>query len=367
MSMKDRDQKADVLRYCVAKRWFPQLEVDVRPVRHVGNKLVLVTDLDVLAFIPDEFRGFRSVVFDCKTRAKESAVNRSMWLRGVLDLMRAEIGVCILKKTAIESDHKLSATELDIVLLADNEFNIYANATCSTYEGPVGASGDIDIWETFFSIQSKYSTLEPTFHFLRSEFWMQKDAASACRHVIANLQAVRGELDPAKNEHLSIACEMAALFALSLAKICNYVFKAYLHPKKQVDLDEAVKILIYGGRESYAHRNSLYKMLKQKEGTNSVIQDLSLPEWQRLIKLIRQLLDSPLDVARVPLILREVGFNYLRSPVDCRFASALCMEAPQAARFAVLIIGYIFKAGRLPDDFQKIIETQILDFMTNAD
>ena len=155
MSMKDRDQKAKALRYCVAKRWFPQLEVDVRPGRHVGKKAALVTDLDVLAFIPDEFLGFRGVVFDCKTRARESAVNRSMWLRGILDLMQADLGVCILKKSAIESDHKLAATELDIVLLAEDEFDIYANATCSQFDSPVGAIGEIDTWDAFFAIQSE--------------------------------------------------------------------------------------------------------------------------------------------------------------------------------------------------------------------
>ena len=362
--MKDRDQKAKALRYCVAKRWFPQLEIDVHPVRHVGKKVALVTDLDVLAFIPDEFRGFRAVVFDCKTGANESAVNRSMWLRGILDLMHAEIGVCILKKSAIESDHKLASAELDIVLLAEDEFNIYANATCSQFDSPVGASGDIDVWDALFAIPSKYPKLGPSINFLRSEFWMQKDIAGACRRVISNLHEVRAELDPAKEEHQCIACDMAALFAHSLAKICSHLFKAYLHPKSQVELDEAVKMLVYGGRASYEHRNSLYKLLKKPEGVNGAIKELSLPEWQRFIKLIRQLLDAPLEVARVPLILREVGFNHLRSTTDPSFASALCRESPQAARFAVLIVGYLFRAGRLPDEFRISVETEIVGFMS---
>ena len=98
--------------------------------------------------------------------------------------------------------------------------------------------------------------------------------------------------------------------------MCNYIFKAYLHPKNQVDLDEAVKMIIYGGRESYAHRNSLYKRLKQQNGAHAAIEELSLPEWERFIKLIRQLLDAPVDVARVPLILREVGFSQISGSVD---------------------------------------------------
>ena len=272
--------------------------------------------------------------------------------------------MCILAKSAIESDHKLAAMELDIVLLAEDEFDIYANATCSQFDKSVGASGDIDVWEDFFAIRSKYPTLQPSFDFLRSEFWMQKDVAAVCRRIIANLQEVRAELDPAKGEHQCVACDMAALFAHSLAKICNCLFKGYLHPKTHIDLDEAVKMLIYGGRESYAHRNSLYKLLSQQQRPNRTGEDLALPEWQRLIKLIRQLLDAPGDVARVPLILREVGFGYLNNPVDRSFATTLCREAPQAARFAVLIVGYLFRAGKLPDDFRRNIETDILALMS---
>ena len=365
MSMNDRDQKAKALRYCVAKRWFPQLEVAVRPGRQVKKKPALVTDLDVLAFIPDEFRGLRSVVFDCKTRAKESAINRSMWLRGILDLMQAEVGVCILKKSAIVPDHKLAATELDIVLLAEDEFDIFANATCSNFDRPVGASGDINAWEALFAIRTKYPRLESSFDFMLSKFWMQKDVASASRRVIASLLEIRGELDPEKAEHQCIVYDMAALFSHSLAKMCNHIFKAYLHPKSQLDLEEAVKMLLYGGRESYEHRNSLYKLLKQQVGGTGVIDELSLPEWERFIKLVRQLLDAPVDIARVPLILREVGFACIRNPVDYVFAKTLCREAPQAARFAILIVGYLFRAARLPDDFRKNVEAEILGFMSD--
>ena len=66
------------------------------------------------------------------------------------------------------------------------------------------------------------------------------------------------------------ACDIAALFAHSLAKICNHLFKACLHPKSQIDLDEAVKMLICGGREWYVHRNSLYKLLKERGGGRMV-------------------------------------------------------------------------------------------------
>src|SRR5271154_5661474 len=116
--IKDRDQKQKALKLSVANRWFPQMEVDVHAGGGLSEKSPLVTDLDVLSSIPDEFRGFRSVVFDCKTKARESAVNRALWLSGVLNRMGADQGFCILKKEALELDHVLMANRLKVILLA---------------------------------------------------------------------------------------------------------------------------------------------------------------------------------------------------------------------------------------------------------
>ena len=124
------------------------------------------------------------------------------------------------------------------------------------------------------------------------------------------LREIRTELDPVKNEHVGVACDLAALFAHSLAILCSYLFKAYLHPKRQQDLDEAVKLLLYGGRESYEHRNRLFKMLNKQKNPDAYDGDLglSLPEWPRLIKLVRQLLDAPTDISYSPPDLKGAFF-----------------------------------------------------------
>src|SRR5207247_957598 len=98
LMIQDRDQKHGALKLSVANRWFPQLEVVVQPTRSVQETAVSVTDLDVFSSMPDQFRGFRTVVFDCKTKARESPVNRALWLRGVIDRLDADHGICVLKK-----------------------------------------------------------------------------------------------------------------------------------------------------------------------------------------------------------------------------------------------------------------------------
>lgn len=339
------------------------MEVDVHPPHAVGKKAVLMTDLDVLASIPDDFSGFRQVVIDCKTHSKESPVNRSFWLRGVLDRMNADYGICILKKTSIEADHKLVATRLGVVLLAEDEFDIYASAMSPLYLSTSAHTANIDAWEQFIAIKDKYPVLDSTIQFWRSRYWMQTEAGETCRKTVASLHEIRAELDPAKPEHLALVADIAALFGRTTALLAAYLFRAYLHPKNQHDLEEAVKVLLYGGRDAYEHRNQLYRLLKEKSGTETGNEDLALPEWGRFVQLIRQLLDAPAEASRAPLILREIGFARLLGSGDLGFAKTLCKESPQAGRFAVLILSYLLKSAKLPADFATQLETTLLSLL----
>ncbi len=157
--LKDRTQKHQALRLAVANRWFPQLEVDVQPERALSVRAPLVTDLDVLASIPDQFKGYRSVVFDCKTRAQESPVNRALWLAGVLERLGSDQGFCVLKKNAIELDHRLFANRINVILLAQDEFELYAKSTCQGFGGVLGHTSDIATWESLFALTQRYPKL----------------------------------------------------------------------------------------------------------------------------------------------------------------------------------------------------------------
>ncbi len=361
--MKDKDQKKKALQYCVSKRWFPQLEVDVHPPLSVARKTAYMTDLDVFASAPDDFVGFRNIVFDCKTLARESPVNRSLWLRGVLDRMHAVQGFCVLKKNSIEADHKLVATRLGVILLAEDEFDIFADATSPLYRAKPSHTADMNAWDSLFGIKDKYPALIPALQFCRSEYWMQDEPGEACRKTVATLHEVRAELDPAREEHVALVADLAALFGRTLAMLASYLFRAYLHPKNQHDLEEAVKVLLYGGRDAYEHRNQLYRLLKEKSGTSATLSDLALPEWGQFVQLMRQLLDAPLEASRAPLILRELAFAHLAGSTDLSFAKTLCEESPQAGRFAVLILSYLLKSGRLPVEFGKQLEPELLGLL----
>lgn len=357
--MKDKDQKLQALKYCIAKRWFPQLEVDVLLTQSLGRRAATVTDLDVYASIPDDFVGYRTVVFDCKTLSRESPVNRCLWLRGVLDRMSADQGFCILKKNSMEVDHRMEATRLSVILLAEDEFETYAKATSLRYgEAPAHSATEI-AWEKYFAIKERNPNLLPSLTFLRSTYWMQTEPGETCRKLVGSMHEASSELDPMKAEHVAVAIEYSVLFARTLAQIVSFIFRAHLHPRQQHELEEAVRMLLYGGRDAYEHRNELYRLLKVRTGSVAGV-SLALPAWDSFVKLIRQLLDAPNEIAKVPLILRELAFSELVGSSDLHFCKLLCQESPQAARFSILIIDYLFKAVRLPPQFLESAQSKLL-------
>ena len=357
--IKDRDQKAKALRFAVANRWFPQMELEVSAHGSLAQKVASVTDLDVFACVPDQFSGYRSVVFDCKTKAKESPVNRALWLLGVMERMGADQGFCILKKSSIDLDHRLMAGKRGVVLLSEDEFDLYMTATTDLSMSAGSNVEQLSTWDTFNSLGHSFPKLTEGVLFARMNYWMIEDAAEACRKTLAVIRALHGELDPSQRSHVALFLDLCSLFARSLAIIVCHVFKAYLHPNSQADLSDALLVMLYGGREAYQYRNDLYKLVKARNG-EAAVPDLSLPEWDRFLRLVRQLLDAPLAVQGVPLILREVAFGTLNDDKPLAFAKRLCAENAQSTRFALLIPGYLVRAAHLPPEFGTIADNALI-------
>lgn len=358
--MKDRDQKSMALQFSVARRWFPQLEVDIEPGKGISKTNTYVTDVDVLSSIPDEFKGFRRVAFDCKTKAKESPINRALWLSGLLTRIEADQGFCILKKTSLEPDHCLMADRLNIVLLSESDFELYSSATGGDLGESISHAATIDLWDRYLSISGKYQMLQPACRFLNSTFWTFDDAAEACRRCITILRKTAPELDPNKEEHVALFFNFCALFGLSLSIVICRLFKVYLHPSSSAALSDALLAMLYGGRSAYKYRSDVFRALNSHadEGTKS---ELVLPEWERLMQLVRQLLDAPFAVQNTPLLLREVGFSLLTpGGINQDFAKVLSKESPHAVRFSLMMSDYLSKAAQLPREFSDIADKQLL-------
>lgn len=113
-------------------------------------------------------------------------------------------------------------------------------------------------------------------------------------------------------------------------------------------LADALLTLLYGGRETYEHLNSLKKLIVASSSATD--KPLTLPEWDRFLQLVRHGLDAPTELTFAPLILREVGWSYL-GDAHFDFAAILAREKRQAAKLSLLCAEYIIKASKYPPEF----------------
>jgi hypothetical protein len=363
--IKDRAQKASALRYIVAKRWFPQLEIDVLPKIATTTKNKLITDIDVLGSVPDEFFGYRAFLFDCKS-GRESPINRTLWLRGLMDRVHATRGLLILTdKKNIERDHRLSAAALNISIVKEGEFGILANATDGHLQVGVSRVAELDNWEIFFSIPEKFPKLEEMVTFSRSAFWMCDSPAEACRKTIAILRKARPELDPANALHTALFGDFVALFLHSLARLSLQIFMSYLQPSNRDDLADALLLLLYGGRDSYELANQLRKLVPTDKQNGGEEKELTPPEWNKFVQLTRHILEAPRQALFAPLLAREVAWGYLNDDKDSiEFARLMAVEQPQSGKFCLLAAEYLGKAAKVPPEFAQKYSKQFLQIQS---
>jgi len=354
--MQDRGQKSQALQYSIAKRWFPQLELVVYPKIGTANKDKPLTDIDVLSLVPDEFEAFRTVLIDCKTRKNESPIARALWLRGLMDQLDAARGISILKKKNIEDDHRYAASKLGIILLAESEFDEYQKSTSRVELPFISNASNIDFWDDYLSINKRFPSLTNACDFVFSGFWMCQSSSESCRKTISILKEIKGELNPDTQHHMFLVGDLCALFMISISKITSAVFTAYLKPDDRDKLSSALLLQLYGGREAYDYRNKIWNLV-QKQTNNDAKSEISgnsfpslaPPEWDNFIEFIRNCLETPIETAKAPLLLRELAFSRLAQGND--FAEVLARESPHAARLAMAGIEYLCKAAQLPPEF----------------
>lgn len=362
--LKDRAQKATALALSVSKRWLPQLEVEIESTKRLERSKFLMTDIDVLSIAPSPIGPHVRMIFDCKSGAKESAIGRAFWLRGVMSKANAAHGFIVLnEKVAIEHDHRISATELAISILHESEFEDLAQCMGGSTKISESAMANIDVWDQFFGIKAKYPSTAEYLNFARSTFWMIKDPGEQCRKTVTKLRAIRTEMDPAKPEHLAIFGDSLCLFLLALSELANRLFLVLLRPSSHDVFSSSLLALLYGGYEN------LEAALKIRRLTSGVVTEDALsifPEMGKFEQLVRELLQAPQQTLHASLLAREVSFSFLSGRETTALQKLLSAEAPYAPKFLLMAGEYLQKATKLPPEFASHYVNTALDLSTGV-
>lgn len=362
--IKDRAQKASALRLCVSNRWLPQLEVEVESAQRFEKAKSPLTDLDVLGVAPLPFGGHARVVFDCKSGARESAIGRAFWLHGVMSRVSASHGFVILNdRVQIQRDHRISASDLSISLVRESEFVDLARGMGGTLNTSDSTIEMIEAWEEFAAVPQRSPALMDYCRFARVGYWMTKDHGERCRKTVARLRAVKGELDPAKPQHLAIFGDALCIFLLALSELANKLFLILLHPASKDEYSSSLLSMLYGG---YENLELAQRIRILGSGTDRDISHHLFPEIEKFEQLVRELLQAPRQVLSASLLARELSLAFICGNGANRFQQALAAESPYSSKFVFMASEYLQKAVKLPPEFADRYSNAALSLVSST-
>jgi len=363
--LKDRAQKATALKFCVSKRWLPQLEVEIEPNNRLEQSRFLLTDLDVLTITTSPVGMHSKIVFDCKSGIRESAIGRAFWLRGVMTKVGADHGFVVLNsKLKLSRDHRMSASELGVSLLHDSEFEDLAQGLQGSInlQPDYSLTADIETWEVFLSLRSTSAPVAEYLSYATSAFWTIKDYGEQCRKTVARLRKLRPELDPSKASHLAIFGDALCLFLISLSSLANKLFLLLMRPSAAEEFSSALLASVYGGYENLQSAKKI-RQLATGQADDSVS---IFPDVERFEQLVREVVQAPQQALPAALLAREIGFTYLRGVANTGLQADIADESPYAPKFILLAAEYLQRATKLPPEFASAYSDRTLTLMSRA-
>lgn len=358
--MKDRRLKELLFQHQWAQRNFAQPEVDVYYRDGVDGNLKLITDVDVLILRPRSDLRFDRVLGDCRTLKQQSPIGRALWLRGLIDFLGGSDGIILLDLPKIEPDHKLAAYSVGVLLMSEKDFGVYDRAVLYP-SGTHGVGVSIADIEGLAGIKTRFPALEPLTRYAYNTAFQERSAGAVIRHTIRTLRLVSAELDPAKVEHRALVCDVAAIMAIGIAETTGRIFHQYLHPEEKALLSEALKLLVWGGKEQYQFFNSVREKLVKTDRDSHGDASLELPEWNSFVQLIRNLLERPSDALIIPWLLRQYAVCVLRSAPLAQYTSSNDLLA---VKFSMLVLEYTVKAAGLPHEFLDRLSGPLVKLQT---
>lgn len=353
---KDLQQKRKAIQFCVSSGLVPYYEVNVTNIKDLTDKPELLTDVDILG-VGFEGGRVKRTIFDCKT-TKTSPINRAFWAAGLKHYVEADHAYVILKRSASEA-HKISAKTLGVHLFDEALFEAYATALSPNYKNEDDYLFSMDRWHDLHQGLRVNSSFEKLGDFLRHVVPLESDAPKLVRGILANLRHARGELDPARDEHMAVYVFAVFSFAIAMSTVVRDIFDVFDPKQSREAFQGFLRDYIWGGRESYQLRKKLREVMASR--SEQVSAEFELHAWEEFVELVRTLLDSPESVFLCCMPLLSCSLRFLNTPetvFDETLKRQLSINNRQR-QFVFRLSNYVIVACGLPRDFDDRLKATI--------
>ncbi len=325
-----------------------------------------MTDIDVLGFRMDDLYRAERIAVDCKT-GKTSAINRALWLKGLMEERGVSAGFVISRKP-IALDHRQAALSWGITLLEEREIDEFFRLTCGVDTVSLKCL-EMEQWTHFYRDIPNAGRIEAILDYTNFFFWGDP-ATRSLRYVLMETRSVRETLTPSQRLHVALVADCACLFAASLLQVVSAIVSVNLVVDDEARLDKLLKVHIYGGRELYDYMNRVRKTvldLKKAETPalfpTEAADSLSLPEWPAFLSLVRAGLESPREICSAPRILRLIAVDRILARNEVDFRKVLPGCSLRSLQMTADIVGYFCNAAGLHAGFTEAIRGECDRFM----
>lgn len=365
--IKDRGQKRLAAKHCAAQGMVPFVEVVVRSATAVDDMPVNVTDVDVVGIEIGRSGTVRRTIYDCKTANRQSGINRALWGSGLRHYIKAEAGFVIQVKAAPDS-HRLAAAAMGINIHTEDSFRRYAASLSPDFSKDSTYLDDMDLWDDLLVAGRGNQAVSDLVFFVMSQAPLEMSGPKAIRFGISSIMRAAGEIDPRKPLHRLIYCSSLSAFMLHMAICVSSLKEIFDFGMVRADFEHRLRYFLWEGRENYELRLKLRRALAERSGAPVAdgAADFDLPEWSKMVELVRGYLEAPEALSPIPLIIKEIGFRNTaktkKPDADYKIAEMLRTNN-RARQFIFSASSYFTSAAGLPREFQKDLEDTINGLM----
>lgn len=366
MATTDKDvyQKAKAIRFCIATGLVPFYEVNVSNVRELADTPELLTDIDVLGIGFDR-SGVSRTIFDCKTNSKTSPINRAFWAAGLMAYIRASEAYVILKKAASEG-HKLSARSLQVRLFDEPLFESHATALTLGYHETDQYAVDIGGWHKLHEVLRMNPQIAKLGDHLRHFVPVETDFAKTLRGIVAHVKQVRGELDPARQDHMAIFTYSVFALSLSIGPIIRDFFDVFDPKQSKETFERFLRAYVWGGRESYQLRRKLRELMAAQN--EHIAPETELSAWDEFVEMARAFLDAPDELHNCCNPMIGMALRYVGTPKEAAdlILGRNFLKTNRIRQFCFRLSTYLVAASGLPKEFDVRLRADINSVVEKA-
>jgi hypothetical protein len=346
---KDRFQKELAVRFCLARGTVPFVEVVVPSSADLSDSIEVLTDLDVLGIEATGDGALRRTIFDCKTSNKLSSINRAFWAAGVKEYTRCNDAYIILRGKAVHN-HRISALAMNVDLHDEQSFKDLGKTLDEAFPADNCYQAALSRWITVYGVYRKNGWSEPLFELAHHVVPLTQTPWSAFRKILAELRVIRGNVDPAKDEHLAIFFDVLSSAFVLWAAMGRDIRRFY-EPSMNAGAFQAVlRYYVWGGKESYKIRQQMRDRAAAEDDTV-----VELPAWDALVAFAGLIVSAPQSILECAHVCREVSIRAVAgvNPTFDKRLSSRLKSSTRIRQFSAALGDYLAIAGGLPKDLAK--------------